>query len=144
MIRRMLACLPLLAVTPDRSHGVAWRLLALLIPLVRALAAGPVEPGCEWRCPAPLWRMELLILGVMRWSAMVLCPRCGGAPRVIEMWGSYSDPQSAPVAQSSMLQVNNAPHGRRTRLPPEIRVHITWDGASILATRPPQPICSAK
>src|SRR5215211_4753923 len=87
--------------------------------------------------------MELSILGVMRWSAMVLCPRCGGAPRVIEMWGSYSDLQSAPMAQSSMLQDNNAPHGRRTRLPPEIRVHITWDGASMLATRPPQPICSA-
>jgi len=34
----MLACLPLLAVAPARSHGIAWRLLALLIPLVRALA----------------------------------------------------------------------------------------------------------
>ena len=59
------------------------------------------------------------------------------------MWGSYSDLQSAPVAQSTMLQVNDTPHGRRTRLPPEIRVHITWDGAGTLATRPPQPICSA-
>ena len=52
MIRRMLACLPLLAVAPDRSHGVAWRLLALLIPLVRALARRSGGPGCEW-CRAP-------------------------------------------------------------------------------------------
>jgi hypothetical protein len=87
--------------------------------------------------------MKVSILGVTRWSAMALCPRCGGAPRVIEMWGSYSDLQSAPMAQSSMFQVNDTPHGRPTRLPPKIRVHITWDGASMLATRPPQPICPA-
>jgi hypothetical protein len=142
MIRRMLACLSLLAVAPDRSHGVAWRLLALLIPLVRALARRSGGPGVRMALPG-----ATLADGVVdtrtRWSAMVLCPRCGGAPRVIEMWGSYSDLQSAPVAQSSMLQVSDTPHGRRTRLPLEIRVHITWDSAGMLATRPPQPICSA-
>jgi hypothetical protein len=45
MIRRMLACLPPLAVAPDRSHGIAWQLLALLIPLVRALARRSGGPG---------------------------------------------------------------------------------------------------
>ena len=143
MIRRMLACLPLLAVAPDRSLGVAWRLLALLISLVRALARRSGGPGVRMALPG-----ATLADGVVdtRSDALVrhvLCPRCGGAPRVIEMWGSYSDLQSAPMAQSSMLQVNDTPHGRRTRMPPKIRVHIAWDGASMLATRPPQPICSA-
>src|SRR5215213_794673 len=87
--------------------------------------------------------MELSILGVMRWSAMVLCPRCGGAPRVIEMWGSYSDLAVGPGGPVEHAPSQRHPHGRRTRLPPEIRVHITWDGTSMLATRPPQPICSA-
>ena len=76
----MLACLSLLAVAPARSHGVAWRLLALLIPLVRALARRSGGPGCEWRCRAPLSRMELSILGVTLGSAMVLCPRCEARP----------------------------------------------------------------
>ena len=52
------------------------------------------------------------------------------------MWDLIQTWQSAPVAQSTMLQVNDTPHGRRTRLPPEIRVPITWDGAGMLATRP--------
>ena len=52
MIRRMLACLPLLAVVaPDRSHGVAWRLLALLIPLVRALTRRSGGPGVRMALP---------------------------------------------------------------------------------------------
>src|SRR5215213_2190775 len=80
--------------------------------------------------------MELSILGVMRWSAMVLCPRCEGAPRVIEMWGSYSDLAVGPGGPVEHAPSQRHPHGRRTRLPPEIRVHITWDGTSMLATRP--------
>ena len=51
MIRRMLACLPLLAVAPDRSHGVAWQLPALLIPLVRALARRSGGPGVRMALP---------------------------------------------------------------------------------------------
>ena len=51
MIRRMLACLSLLAVAPDRSHGVAWRLLALLIPLVPALARRSGGPGVRMALP---------------------------------------------------------------------------------------------
>jgi hypothetical protein len=66
--------------------------------------------------------------------------RCASGYRGV---GTLFRPAVGPVAQSSMLQVNDTRHGRRTRLPPEIRVHITWDGASMLATRPPQPICSA-
>src|SRR5215211_4753922 len=51
MIRRMLACLPLLAVAPGRSLGVAWRLLALLIALVRALARRSGGPGVPMALP---------------------------------------------------------------------------------------------
>src|SRR4029453_7855405 len=51
MIRRMLACVPLLAVAPDRSHGVAWRLLALLIPLVQALARRSGGPRVRMALP---------------------------------------------------------------------------------------------
>ena len=50
MIRQM-ARLPLLAVVPDRSLGVAWRLLALLIPLVPALARRSGEPGVRMALP---------------------------------------------------------------------------------------------
>jgi hypothetical protein len=39
MIRRMRASLPLLMVPRDAVHGAVWRLLALPIPLVLALAA---------------------------------------------------------------------------------------------------------
>jgi hypothetical protein len=50
MIRQM-ARLPLLAVVPDRSLGVAWRLLALLIPLVWALARRSGGPGVRMALP---------------------------------------------------------------------------------------------
>jgi hypothetical protein len=41
-------------VAADRSLGVALRLLALLIPLVRALARRSGGPGVRMRCRASL------------------------------------------------------------------------------------------
>ena len=135
MIRRMLACLPLLAVAPDRSHGVAWRLLALLIPLVRALARRSSGPGVRMVPGATLadgvvdTRSDAL---VRHGPVSQMWRRASGYRNV----GILLRPGSWPGGPVEHAPSQRHPHGRRTRLPPEIRVHITWDGTSMLATRP--------
>jgi len=111
MIRRMLACLPLLAVAPDRSHGVAWRLLALLIPLVRALARRSGGPGVRMVLGATLadgvvdTRSDAL---VRHGPVSQMWRRASGYRNVGDLTQTW---QLAPVAQSSMLQVNDTHTG---------------------------------
>ena len=101
-------------------------LLALPIPLVRELAA-PVRWTREARMALPGATPADGVVDI-RNDALV---RHGPVSQIrrrapgYRVWGSNSDLQSAPVAQSSMLQVNGTGHGCRNRLPPEIRVHIT-------------------
>ena len=114
------------------------------------------RPGGSWRCssrwcgrsPAPVrwtrratgaarrhssgWRCRYS--GVRLSSAMVLCPRCGGAPRVIGVWGPPPDLQPTPWPSRPCPEIETAGTGTGIGSRPRSEFTITWDDGSMLAS----------